>query len=395
MITICIRSVLFALLAIFVTLAHADNPGNGAVTQTKVQLGNEETLTELFAYPNNKDPQTLAQTIELYLRQSVKRDGLSDVSVNVQAVSGQYYAVLSGAVPGNYPDRITNFLSIGGQGYAAKLKLRQDGKWDEKNWRFYLPLGLAMANQKSAQLLHFPPDTSLTLQDYLNSATSRRWESLLQINGASSADTPLFERIVDIAPVAAPANAGGALGATYAYFKGYAFNMLNYSISASAGKSPLPVVAYGAPVRQWVQDNLGVNLPVSASPAYVNVGQTQHVPFLGANHPSYIWYVAKTSRTLALRAMRDDLVAACWQVKEGGNPQLNIDETLNQCSGYWDQRDTQVCELTEIQAYNKTPDEARKICSGTAKKLLKSARALRAGDLIRIERNMPAHYFAR
>ena len=389
---VCLRSILFAALVAFTPFTYADNTGMGLGVKSSVALGNTQRVTELFSFPNNKQPQTLAQTIELYLQQSLKRDGLADANVSVQADNGQYSAVLSGTVPEHYADRINSFLSIGDKGYAAKLALEKDQKWDEKNWRFYLPLGLAIYNQKSAQLLHFPPDTSLTLQNYLDSATSRRWESLLETNGAKSTDVPLYERIVDIAPVAAPANAGNSLSATYPYFKDYAFSMLNFSVSTSADKAPLPVVAYGAPVRQWVKDNLGVNLPVSTGPAYVTVGDVKDVPFLGANHPSYIWYVAKSQpQKVVYRVMRDDLVAACWQVKMGDEPKSNIDDTLKNCSGYWDGRDTQVCELAEEQAYNKTPEEARKICEKTATSGLKAARALRLEDLSRIERGMPTH----
>lgn len=389
---VCLRSILFAALVAFTSFAYADSTGMGLGVKSSVALGNTQKVTELFSYPNNKEPQTLAQTVELYLQQSLKRDGLPDANVRVQVVNDQYSAVLGGTLPEHYSDRVGSFLSIGEKGYAAKLQLEKDHKWDETNWRFYLPLGLAVYNQRSAQLLHFPPDTSLTLQDYLNSATSRRWESLLETNGAKSTEVPLYERIIDIAPVAAPANAGSSLSATYSYFKDYAFSMLNFSVSTSPDKAPLPVVAYGAPVRQWVKDNLGVNLPVSAGPVYVTVGSVKDVPFLGANHPSYIWYVAKSQpQKVVYRVMRDDLVAACWQVKMGDDPKLNIDDTLKNCSGYWDGRDAQVCELAEEQAYNKTPEEAKKICETTAATRLNAARALRLEDMSHIERGMTMH----
>jgi hypothetical protein len=365
----------------------------GAVT---VDLGDAATVTSLFSYPNSDKPQTLAQTVQLYLQQSTQRDTLAGTGVAVGGDTGGYTATFSGSgVPDDYGDRLSQFLRIGSEGVAAQARMQQDGKWDSKDWRLFLPLGLAMADQKSVQLLHFPPDTSLTQQDYLDSATSRRWESLLELNGASKAEVALYERIVDIAPIAAPASAGNSLAAAYGYFRDYAFDMLSYSVQPRpAPAKPLPVVAYGSPVRQWVQDNLKAKLPVLGT-AYVQVGQTASVPFLGANHPSYIWYAAKQSRTLALRTMRDDLASACWQVKTAADPGLDIKQAVSQCAAYWDQRDEQVCELTEIQAYEKTPEEARQICAKSAKGRLRAARGLTVKQVETAERGAPGHVFAR
>ena len=381
-----------ALLSAFTGTADAKT----AASAVSVNLGSTAAVTSLFSYPNNGNSQTLAQTVQLYLQQSVQRDTLSGVTVAVNTDGSTYSATFTGSnTPASYPARITQFLTIGNEAVAAQAQMQKDGKWDSKNWRLFLPLGLAMTNQKSVQLLHFPPDTSLTLQDYLNSATSRRWESLLELNGATAANVTLFERIVDIAPIAAPASAGNSLAAAYSYFKPYAFDMLNYSIQPQpAPAKPLSVVAYGSPVRQWVQDNLQTKLAVLGT-AYVQVGQTAKVPFLGANHPSYIWYVAKQSRTLALRTMRDDLASACWQVTTGNNPGADINATVTQCTAYWDQRPEQVCELTEIQAYNKTPEEAKQICATTAKGRLAAARKLTVKQIEAAERKAPAHIFAR
>ncbi len=383
--------------AIAVLSAHAATvAAKTAADAASVELGDGATLTSLFSYPNNDKPQTLAQTVQRYLQQSAQRDVLVGVDVTVVADGGRYAATYSGSgLPAGYGDRLAQFLKIGEEGVAAQVRMQQDGKWDSKDWRLFLPLGLAMADQKSVQLLHFPPDTSLTQQDYLDSATSRRWESLLELNGASTADVALYERIVDIAPIAAPASAGNSLAAAYDYFRDYAFDMLNYSVQPRpAPAKPLPVVAYGSPVRQWVQDNLKAKLPVLGT-AYVQVGQTANVPFLGANHPSYIWYAAKQSRTLALRTMHDDLASACWQVKTAADPGLDIKAAVSQCTAYWDQRDEQVCELTEIQAYEKTPEQARQICAKSAKGRLRAARGLTVKQVETAERGAPGHVFAR
>ena len=395
-----LRGIAAALLA-FAATAWADAPPPGAMddqgatveqratvargAQARVGLGDAATVATLFSWPNNIGGQTRAQTAAHYLRQSLARDGLDDAAVRVESEGGQYYAVLAHAPP-DYAQRITQFLDAGARGAAATAALRKAGKWNAQQWRFFLPLGLALENQKSVQLLHFPPGYSLTGQDYLNSRTSRRWETLLELNGAQAGGVSLYERIVDIAPIAAPADAGGALGDSYAAYRDYAYAMLNFSIATPGAHKPLPVVAYGAPVREWVKDNLGVTLRVSAAPVYARVGGTARIPMLGANHPSLFWHVAQDSRIAALRVMRDDLVAACWQVRMGDDPGRRVRRTLKKCAAWWDARPLEVCEQTEIQGYGKTPRQARRLCARSARPLMRAARRLRASELLHFER---------
>lgn len=366
-------------------VAWADAPHAMPGMQTRVTLGDAATVSTLFSWPNNNDGQTRAQTAAHYLRQSLRRDGLSGATVKVEAEGGVYYAVLAHAPPG-YAKRLTRFLEIGARGARATAALRHDGKWNAQQWRFFLPLGLALQNQKAVQLLHFPPASSLTRQDYLNTATSRRWETLLELNGVPRRRVARYERIVDIAPVAAPADAGATLADTYDAYRHYARAMLEYSIATRRVRRPLPVVACGGPVRRWVQANLGVRLRVSAAPRYVKVGNTARVPMLGANHPGLFWHVAKRSRIGAVRVMRDDLVAACWQVRMGNAPSRSIRQTLKQCTGYWDMKPVEVCEQTEIQGYHKTPRQARRMCARSAYRLMHAALALYPGDLRHFDR---------
>ena len=185
------------------TLAHAD---------VEMKLGSKERVTQLFAYPNNCNvicfrPWTLEQTAEHYLNQSVKRDGYPNAKVTVKADAGQLYAHFSG-VPNGYDKPLEQLLNAGELAYKGASKLNADGKW-AYNWYLFLPLGLALDNRKSVELLHFPPDYSLTqAQDYLESATTDRWAELLTDNGIPKDQTPGYQTIIDIAPIAAPSNAG-------------------------------------------------------------------------------------------------------------------------------------------------------------------------------------------
>src|SRR5205823_1550959 len=85
-------------------------------------------------------------------------------------------------------------------------------KWDPQGagWRFFLPLGMPLLNQRSLQFFHYPPIRLLeTMQDYLNDPVPVRWEELLAANGvAAEAERPLYEAVVDATPIAAPDDQG-------------------------------------------------------------------------------------------------------------------------------------------------------------------------------------------
>ncbi|MBS7674568.1 hypothetical protein KIN13_14145, partial [Vibrio cholerae] len=86
-------------------------------------------------------------------------------------------------VPDGYGQPLTTLLNTADLAYQGARQLNSDGKW-AYNWYLFLPLGMALENRKSIELLHFPPDYSLTqAQDYLESATTDRWATLLSENG--------------------------------------------------------------------------------------------------------------------------------------------------------------------------------------------------------------------
>ncbi len=335
-----------------------------------VPLGDTQTLTTLYSYPNGQpQTQSLAQTIEHYLNQRLSRDLISQPSVSVTVSGSDYKAVISGdsKMVDDYSLQLTTFLSNGQLAAKAVQDLKAAGKWDDKDWRFFLPLGLSIVNQRSVQLLHFPPDYSLPEQDYLNSKTSQRWEQLLTLNNVPQQDVTLYESILDVAPIAAPASAGSTLSATYSYFEPYVLKMLPLLLDLDEGASEaLPIVAYGGPVRDWVSSHyritgFGVNtftqIPVSEGTSTVNA------PILGANHPSYIWYAKDQGRDYALEVMEQDLISACWQASMGSNPKQAGQTVLDTCTAGWNAQPMVVCVNMEIQAYSKTEAEAKAICA--------------------------------
>lgn len=361
--------------------AHAD---------INLKLGSTERVTRLFAYPNNCNVicfrnWTLEQTVEHYLTQSVQRDGYSDAKVLVKTDNHQLYAEITG-VPKRYEKPLAALLDAGDLAYNGASKLNADGKW-AYNWYLFLPLGMALENRRSVELLHFPPDYSLTqAQNYLRSATTDRWATLLTVNGVPAEQTPGYQTIIDIAPIAAPSNAGKDLEGVYSYFKEYQTTMVR-QVSLNASGDALPMVAFGTPVRNWIKEQYGPTVNV-LSLVYISPNEGVKVPVLGANHPSYIWYAADPANytgtdakakadTAGLKVMGQDLSAACWQAAMGRESNTNPDVELKSCTQTWQvaQKD-KTCELFYTSVRNLTPPQAvGKCASATIQAQLKQLKA--------------------
>ncbi|MGX9558936.1 hypothetical protein LOY47_25430 [Pseudomonas brassicacearum] len=359
----------FAALA-FSAAAHA--------TDIDVQLGSTERVTRLFAFPNNCNvicfrDWTLEQTVEHYLTQSVQRDGYGTAKVHVKIDNDKVYASISG-VPKSYGQPLKALLDAGDLAYNGASKLNSDKKWSY-NWYLFLPLGMALENRKSVELLHFPPDYSLTqAQDYLESATTDRWATLLTVNGIAVEQTPAYQTIIDIAPIAAPSNAGSTLEGLYSYFNDYQTTMVT-QVTQTASGAALPMVAFGAPVRNWIKTQYGQTVNV-LSLATITTGSGVKVPVLGSNHPSYIWYAADKDSydgdeakadAAGLKVMGQDLSASCWQAGMGSKPGTDPSTLLNQCTQTWQvTQKEKTCELFYTSIRNLTPDEAAKKCETPA-----------------------------
>ena len=348
------------------------------VTHIDVQLGSTERVTRLFAYPNNCNvicfrDWTLEQTVEHYLTQSVQRDGYAKAKVQVTIDNDKVYASIDG-VPKSYGQPLKALLDAGDLAYNGASKLNSDKKWSY-NWYLFLPLGMALENRKSVELLHFPPDYSLTqAQDYLESATTDRWATLLTANGIAAEQTPAYQTIIDIAPIAAPSNAGSTLAGLYSYFNDYQTTMVT-QVTRTAGGAALPMVAFGAPVRDWIKTQYGPTVNVLGL-ATITTGSGVKVPVLGSNHPSYIWYAADKDSydgdeakadAAGLKVMGQDLSASCWQAGMGSKPGTDPSALLNQCTQTWQvTQKEKTCELFYTSIRNLTPADAAKKCETPA-----------------------------
>ena len=349
-------------------VAHAD---------VDLKLGSTERVTRLFAYPNNCSVicfrnWTLEQTVAHYLTQSVQRDGYANAKVLVKTDNDQIYAEISG-VPQGYDKPLSALLDAGDLAYTGASKLNADGKW-AYSWYLFLPLGMALENRKSVELLHFPPDYSLTqAQDYLRSNTTDRWATLLTVNGIPADQTPAYQTIIDIAPIAAPSNAGSDLEGVYDYFKDYQTTLVKQFSQTASGKT-LPMVAFGAPVRNWIKQQYGPTVNVLGL-ATISPSTGVNVPVLGSNHPSYIWYAADPKSytgddaqakadAAGLRVMGQDLSAACWQADMGSQPGSDAQSTLSTCTQTWQvTQKVKTCELFYTSIRNLTPEQAATQCA--------------------------------
>ena len=344
-----------------------------------VKLGSTERVTRLFAYPNNCSVicfrnWTLEQTVAHYLSQSVQRDGYADAKVLVKTDNDQLYAEITG-VPDGYDKPLSALLDAGDLAYAGASKLNADGKW-AYSWYLFLPLGMTLENRKSVELLHFPPDYSLTqAQDYLRSNTTDRWATLLTDNGIPAGQTPAYQTIIDIAPIAAPSNAGGDLEDVYDYFKDYQTTLVK-QFSQTASGATLPMVAFGAPVRNWIKEQYGPTLGVLGL-ASISPAEGVNVPVLGSNHPSYIWYAADPKSytgedtqakadAAGLKVMGQDLSAACWQAGMGSKPGTDPSTLLNSCTQTWQvTQKVKTCELFYTSIRNLSQQDAAAKCAST------------------------------
>jgi hypothetical protein len=350
-----------------------------AVVQADIEvpLGSTQRVTQLFAFPNNCNvicfrPWTLEQTVEHYLNQSLQRDGYSRAKVSVKTHDGQLSATFSG-VPDDYGKPLTALLDTADLAYQGASKLNSDGKW-AYNWYLFLPLGMALEKRKSIELLHFPPDYSLTqAQDYLESATSDRWATLLTDNGVPAGETPAYQTIIDIAPIAAPSTAGKDLENVYGYFTDYQTRMVRELSLPDNGS--LPMVAFGSPVRAWIKQQYGPSVAVLGL-VQISPAAGKSVSVLGANHPSYIWYAAdpasydgneQKADEAGLTVMGQDLSAACWQAGMGQKPASDPNVLLKACMNTWQvTRKEQTCELFYTSVRNLSPEKANAKCATPA-----------------------------
>ncbi len=301
-----------------------------------ITLGMAPEVYQLFSYAN--PALALTDVISHTFNQSLQRDmyfgSWADAYIHD---NGEYRVKLTSPTHDLTPYKklVKNYLAAGRLALDAfNTKVTR-----ANGFQFLLPFGLAMANVRSVQLFHFPPNETFYYSDYLYSPTNRRWECLLAQNGFDGRDNTLVERIIDVVPIAA---AGGAMKQIAPYnfdFLAYGKKQLKTFLAGEDGVTA-PIVGYGGPVRDWLWKvykkqitaqlgNTGSDNPLKVlSLIELEIVKGAKTPVLCANHPSMYLYdtdipvdeadQSKTSSSgddypAPLTVMREDLIAAGWQ----------------------------------------------------------------------------------
>ncbi|CAA0100255.1 Non-hemolytic phospholipase C [BD1-7 clade bacterium] len=327
-------------------------PSKGSTVD--IGLGYYDDIAGLFLFSDKG--MKLTDTITFIFSQTLQRD-MFFASWAVAYVNGDGEYRVRITSPSDdvsaYETLIPNYIAAGKMAMASYYEnIPYEAR---EGWEFLMPFGLAMANVKSVQLLHFPPLETFTTKNYLYSPTNRRWECLLAQNGFDGSDNTTVERVIDIAPIAAPGGAGNALVEYNEDFVPYAMAQLrNYlhPLSATKGTVTQPVVAYGGPVHDWLK----LAFDLKDTPRTLDIikltiaegvdGQPAPTTWvLCANHPSE--YLYDTSVPLKdatkpngdypapIEVMCQDLIAAGWQAHMSAFPQDDPYDTLKDMEERW------------------------------------------------------------
>ncbi len=339
------------------------NAGDNPLLVFPVPLGTTAQATALFSYPNIPGgTASLTDTILHWINQTLSRDGLTQggasATVNISGdtctLSLQGPALVSNALL-RLAKSLRQFIANGASAQAdiAAIQAQNPSIWDpQKNgWRYMLPWGLPLINQRSVLLFHFPPMNLLNpSQDYLDDAVPTRWTELLAANGATDPDNAvLMQRYLDCAPIAAGDDQGTYISQVLTptdYFRNYQLAQLALFLLPQNSGFTIPLVVCGSPPRQVFGSLFNVTLGVNQA-MLVEIVPGFKTPVLGANHPYYFYAQAQGFNTVgsgtmlpsgcptAQGIMVQDLIAARWQLAMAADPTQDPGSVLTTCTSYW------------------------------------------------------------
>jgi hypothetical protein len=361
---------------------------------TSIPLGSRDLLTSLYSYPNST-PQSpgddLGSTIEYWFKSTLARDGFDVRGATATVRPGQgdgpwYLDLVSGSEDlaeqfALYSQVLQQYLA---NGHAANTnvveQLKAQGKWDPdpdgptppyRPWRFFLPHGLAMLNQRSVQFFHYPPIRLLEgTRDYLDDPVPKRWEKLLVANGVAAAEVELYETVMDAAPIAAEDDQGSKRSTKgdkewglipIDHFHEYQRAQMKLLVRAHPTRAgyTIPIVVYGAHPRDTFSElyNLQPKLAINRV-ATVSVVDNLKTPVLATHHPYDFYaaaqgfvtvgggYISSQGCAEATGLMISDLAAARWQKRMAEDPSQNPQAVLDDSTAYWsaDAQRATVCQ---------------------------------------------------
>lgn len=351
------------------------------MSQKTVPLGTSDQLKVLFSSPNlpNQFPgETLEDTILHWVGQSLCRDGLKKEMASVRVEKGEYLLDLDGPSEAEcdaYADRYPKILEYGWAAWTGPVKQIKsrmvwstDGvdrpMWDPNGtgeWRFFLTLGVGVANHRSLQFFHYPPARLLDpLRDSMKDPVTYRCRDLLEANGVAKTDTHLYETRINSTPIAAPDDQGtntsppadpvwGGL-IPVGYFRQFEANMIQ-TLLKPHDQSPgftIPMTAYGKDPRQ----RFGGMFLNPLKTMIIEVLEGHRTPVLGSNHPYLFYYMAQakdgagevgSGKMLPGQDILDactklqqvDLAVVRWQVEMAKDPSQDPWQMIADCKAYW------------------------------------------------------------
>lgn len=320
-------------------------------TSVDIGLGYEKDIAGLFHFGD--DGPGLVDAITFVFSQTLQRDlFFGSWAQAYRNGNGEYRLKITSPNDdvSQYEHLIPRYIEAGKHAMASYY---QNVPYSaRRGWELLLPFGLAMANVKSIQLLHFPPLETFTYRDYLYSPTNRRWECLLAQNGFNGANNTPVERIIDVAPIAAPGGAGKELTDYNQDFIPYAKAQLNTFLRPLKSTDLLltqPIVAYGNPVHEWLKQAYELQTtPKTLDVIKVNILDGDGAPstwILCANHPSEYLYDTDIPLKDAdkpngnypapIEVMCQDLIAAGWQAHMSEFPADDPFKTLADMQERW------------------------------------------------------------
>ena len=347
-----------------------------------IPLGTETCVSQLFSFPNSSTtPWTLAETVKHWFDMTLERDGLAaqGAQASVSVGSTGYVLTLDGP-PGiqaqlkQYAVRLPQFLDHGWQAVTNVVpKLQAFGRWDPSPdvpapgappyapWRFFLPLGMAMLNQKALLFFHYPPIRLLeTNQDYLDDPVPVRCEELLTANGVAAADLPLFNTVMDATPIGAEDDQGsktladkttpvvdpiwGAIPIQYFHDYQRAQVALLLNTAAAHADYTVPIVVYGAHPLATFNELYGLTLG-NNQVTVAEITPGKKTPVMATTHP-YVFYGRAqgfdaigsgklVDMTGATAQMIADLAVAGWLKRMSDDPTQDPQAALAASQSYW------------------------------------------------------------
>ena len=347
--------------------------------------GGKSYLAPLYSLAESSTAQAVESVINDWFTQTLRRDGFDSLKHTVSVTDTNGTITLTTPSGETLPARVLEyacvvpkFLAIGADAWNNIVpELKSSGQWDPNHtgkWHFFMPHGLPMLSQRSLQFFHYPPVRLLEQQDYLHDPVPYRWGQLLEMLGVNSSIVPLYERVIDGAPIAAPDDQGTLIPIeTFTQYQIAMVKLMLEKVTMPGATFTPPIVVFGIPAMARFEKLFGVNLDILVPMVASNIIEGTKTPVLGATHPYHFYAQAQIDRQrglgigdgrmgqgcqLANMLMKQDIIAAMWQQLLAADPSLDVGDALFEATAYalHPKLNATACALTRHQGSLWYPD---------------------------------------